>query len=98
MAKRIVWTFRAIQKRREILEYWFQRTGNKKYSRKLANQFRETTLYISENQYLGRATSIPDVRISICGNYLIVYKVYTDFIEILTIFDSRQNPEKLIIE
>jgi plasmid stabilization system protein ParE len=98
MAKRIAWTLRAKQRRREILDYWFQRTGNKKYSRKLAGQIRETAFYISENQYLGRSTSIPDVRIAISGNYLIVYKVYHDFIEIFTIFDSRQNPNKLIIE
>ncbi len=36
MAKRIVWTLQAKDDRREILNYWFERTGNKKYSQKLA--------------------------------------------------------------
>ena len=98
MAKRIVWTFKAIQMRQEILDYWFQRTGNRKYSRKLARQFQETILYISKNEYLGRSTNIPDVRIAVSGHYLVVYKVFDDFIEIYTIFDSRQDPDKLNFE
>ena len=48
---------------------------------------------LTENEYLGRATNIPNVRIAVSGHYLIVYKVFSDFIEIYTIFDSRQNPE-----
>ena len=71
MAKRIVWTIQAKNDRREILNYWFKRNGNKSYSQKLAFQFRETVKHIAKYNYLGRATDLKNVRVSVCGDYLV---------------------------
>lgn len=98
MAKRIVWTLQAKDDRREILTYWFERTGNKKYSQKLAYQFRETVKYIATHNYLGRATDIESVRVAVSGNYLIFYKLSDELVEVITAFDSRRNPEALKIK
>jgi plasmid stabilization system protein ParE len=97
MAKRIIWTEQAKFERQEILNYWFFRTGNKKYSRKLAFDFRETVKYISLHNYLGRATELEDVRVAVCGNYLLFYKIDVEVVSIITVFDSRRNPKDLDI-
>lgn len=97
MAKRIVWTLQAKADRREILTYWFKRNGNKNYSQKLAYQFRETVRYIANYSYLGRATDIETVRVTVSGNYLIFYRLTEEVVEVITVFDSRRNPEVLKI-
>jgi len=98
MAKRIVWTLQAKDDRREILTYWFERTGNKRYSQKLAYQFRETVKYIATHNYLGRATDIKNVLVAVSGHYLIFYKLSDEVVEVITVFDSRRNSEDLIIK
>jgi plasmid stabilization system protein ParE len=98
MAKRIVWTIDARNDRREIMEYWFNRTGSKNYSRKLAHQFREATRYISQHNYLGRATNLENVRVTVIGHYLLFYRLSENLLEVISLFDSRQNPAKLNLE
>ena len=97
MAKGIIWTLQAKKEREEILNYWFKITGNKKHSRKLALQFRETVRYLAKYNYLGRPTDINNVRDTIAGDYLMFYKISDTFIEIVSIFDCRRNPEDLDI-
>jgi len=97
MAKRIIWTEQARAERREILEYWFFRTGNKKYSKKLALQFRETVKYIALHNYLGRQTELVDVHVAVCGHYLIFYKLTEIHVAVITVFDNRRNPRDLDI-
>ncbi|WP_114777523.1 type II toxin-antitoxin system RelE/ParE family toxin [Botryobacter ruber] len=98
MAKRIVWSLQAKEDRREILEYWFKRTGNKKYSQKLAHQFRETVKYIATYNYLGRATDMEDVRVAVSGHYLIFYRLLEKVVEVISVFDSRRNPDTLTLK
>src|SRR5882757_2701099 len=95
MAKRIIWTEQASFERREILNYWYFRTGNKKYSKKLALQFRETVKYIASHNYLGRGTELEDVRVAVCGHYLLFYKLITESVLVITVFDNRRNPQDL---
>ena len=98
MAKRIVWSLQAKDDRREIMTYWFKRIGNKKYSQKLAYQFRETIKYIATHNYIGRATDIESVRVAVSGNYLIFYRLSEELVEVVTVFDSRRNSDDLIIK
>ncbi len=58
---------RAKEERREILEYWVERTGDKIYSRKLAKAFREKIKFIAINNYAGTSTDIENVRVTVCG-------------------------------
>ncbi len=89
MAKRIVWTLQAKEDRREILNYWYERTGNKKYSKKFSYQFRETVVYIATHNYLGRATDIENVRVTVSGNYLIFYKLSEELVEVITVLAAE---------
>lgn len=95
MAKRVIWSKKAAEERLEIIKYWIDKTGNNKYSRKLETKFRETIRNISDNNYLGKATDIEGVRLSIVNNYLLFYKTKQEHIEVLTLFDSRRNPSEI---
>jgi addiction module RelE/StbE family toxin len=98
MAKRVIWSKRACNERKEILEYWFKRNGNKNYSKKLAQLFREKIKLISDYNYSGITTDFQDVRMTVCSDYLLFYEVKKEVIEILTVWDSRQDPDKINIK
>lgn len=98
MAKRVSWSFRARNDRQEILEYWHDRNGNKDYSNILAKGFRETVRYIAEHNYIGVATDENNVRLAVCEHYLIFYEITEESVEVLTVWDSRRDPQNLKLD
>lgn len=95
MAKQIKWSLKAKNERSEILKYWYERNGNKNYCRKLSQEFRETIRYISEHNYLGISTDEENVRVAVCGYYMLFYEIKKEVVEILAIWDNRRNPQDL---
>jgi plasmid stabilization system protein ParE len=98
MAKRVIWSNKAKEEKLKILNYWADKTGSKKYSGKLEAKFRETIRHIAENNYLGKSTDIENIRVVIAGYYLLFYEIKAVSIEILTIFNTRRNPENVNLE
>ena len=97
MARRVVWTKNAIAERKEILEYWNEHNKSKTYSRKLNQLFKSAINLLQEHHHLGRPTDIKDVRVKIVRNYLLFYEVNDNELIILTIWDSRNDPDKLTV-
>lgn len=95
MAKKVVWTQRAQEDRRNILKYWKDRNKSNVYSIKLDHIFKDSIKIISEFPQIGKLTDAFNVRIKIVKNYYILYEVTNTKILILTIWDSRQDPEEL---
>src|SRR5690606_12050256 len=95
MAQGVVWTETAKNQRREILEYWIKRNGNKRYSRRISATFRKRIKYLVEFNYLGKPTDFKDHRVTAAGHFSIFYKVQTDRIIITSIWDNRQDPDDL---
>lgn len=96
MAKRIKWSTHAIADRIAVLDYWFQRIGNKNYSRKLIdNSLKEIINKLSEYPKLGRQLDNREERFFVKDSYQIFYLETADSIEILHIWDSRRNPKDL---
>jgi plasmid stabilization system protein ParE len=95
MAKRIIWTETAKKARREILEYWIKRNGSSVYSKKLSKLFRTKVSLLDTRHYIGKPTDFYDVRVSLVSNFSIFYKVRTNEIVIVGIWDNRRNPEDL---
>lgn len=54
MAKRIKWSSHAVADRIQILDYWYKRIGDKKYSKKLDKSLKEIILKLAEFPKLGR--------------------------------------------
>lgn len=95
MAKRIKWSPHAIADRIALLDYWFQRIGNKNYSKKLDFSLKEIINKLSEYPKLGRQLDNREERFFVKDSYQIFYVETEDSIQILHIWDSRRNPEDL---
>ncbi|HRG49384.1 MAG TPA: type II toxin-antitoxin system RelE/ParE family toxin [Leptospiraceae bacterium] len=95
MAKRIIWSEKAVREKESIFNYWINRNGTKTYSKKLAEQFNKSVEYILKFNFIGKETTRKDIRVSVSGNYLIFYRIQETEIQILSLRDSRQNPKTL---
>jgi toxin YoeB len=95
MVKQIVWSQRAQDVRKQILEYWKNRNKSNTYSKKLDKRFREALNIIRDYPQIGKQTDDQKARIKIVKDYLLIYEETADSIILLTIWDSRQDPNKL---
>jgi toxin YoeB len=94
MAKQIIWSRLAHNDRLNILDYWIKRNKSNSYSQKLNLIFEHTADLISKYPKIGKRTEIDDIRYKVVKDYLFTYRENEEFIEILTIWDSRQDPDK----
>lgn len=97
MAKQVVWSPRSRRELNEILEFWIQHNKSNSYSKKLTKLFEEATQLISQHPNMGRVTNDKTARFKVVRDYLMIYEEVNDKIYILTIWDGRQDPEKLKI-
>ena len=95
MARQVIWSFRAQEEKREILKYWSQRNKSTRYSKNLNQLFKDSVELIREHPHIGKLTDTPYIRIKIVKDYLLIYEVSENAISILSIWDSRQDPDKL---
>ena len=96
MAKRkIIWSSRAKLDLFEILDYYYKRNGTKTYSKKLNLTLHKSIQLLKNYPYIGIKTDIHSVRNLITSDYNIFYEIKSDSVEIITIWDSRQDPDKL---
>lgn len=95
MVKQIIWSQRAQDDRKQILEYWRNRNQSNTYGKNLDKKFREALNLIRDYPQIGKQTDDQKVRIKIVKDYLLIYEETPDNILLLTIWDSRQNPQQL---
>jgi plasmid stabilization system protein ParE len=93
--RKIIWSHRAKKDLHEILEFYFKRNGTKTYSKKLYSTLHKSARILGKYSDIGIQTDIPQVRNLINGDYSIFYEVINEAIEIIAIWDNRQNPENL---
>ena len=97
MAKQITWSLKAHNDRKEILHYWKVPNQSPTYSKKLNELFKRAIALIANHPRIGRKTNFENVRVKLVRDYLIFYEETENKILILTIWDSRRNPEELRI-
>ncbi len=95
MAKTIIWTKKAQEERKGILQYWRNRTKSNSYSYKLNNLIREQISLVAKHPKIGLLTDFEKVRVKIIKDYLLFYEEQEHQLIILTIWDSRRNPATL---
>jgi plasmid stabilization system protein ParE len=95
MAYEVVLSEVAHQDRTEILQYWINRNKSNRYSLKLDALFRAAFNLISIHPNLGRKLGIKKFRVWIARDYLIVYYVDENVVNIVAIWDGRRNPVDL---
>jgi toxin ParE1/3/4 len=90
MSMRIDWSDAALTDMRRISEYVSQH--NRPAAKKLIQGFRRSAKHLSEHPFLGRMTQIESVReLVVHPNYLISYRVGTEFIVILQVWHVAQQ-------
>lgn len=95
MAKKVIWTKRAFEDRKLILDYWIGRNKSNNYSLRLNHIFENTADLIGKYPRIGKKTEFQGIRIKIIKNYFLTYREKETSIEILTNWDYRQDPEYL---
>ena len=98
MVRRIIWSRNALIDKVQILDYWYKRIGTKIYSRKLDKQLRQSVELLKKFPEMGRLLNSTDLRFLVRDEYQIFYKYSENEIRILHLWDSRRNPDDLIIE
>jgi plasmid stabilization system protein ParE len=96
--RKIIWSHRAKIKLYSILEFYADRNKTKAYSAKLYARFNNEIKLLAKHPNLGIKTEIRSVRGLIVGEFIIYYESQDHTIIIHTIWDSRQNPDKLTIK
>ena len=97
MATRIIWTPNSLSDRIQILDYWFQRIGNKIYSRRLDKELKETIKHLSKFPQIGRQIGGREDRCLVKDYYQIFYILSDNAIYNLHIWDCRRNPGDLLL-
>ena len=98
MVGRIIWSKNALSDKMQILEYWHKRIGTKTYSRKLDKQLKQSIKLLKRFPKIGIRINNTDKRFLVKDYYQIFYKYSDNEIRILHIWDSRRNPNDLIIK
>jgi addiction module RelE/StbE family toxin len=99
MAKRkIVWSNRAKQRLYGILEFYIERNKSKTYSNKLQRLLNKEVKLLLKYPELGLKSTEESTRGLIVRDYIIYYEITEDKIIIHTIWDSRQDPNTMIIK
>lgn len=97
MAKKIVWTETAVKDRFEIYRFWLWHNKSDTYSKKLEQLFEESSKMLSKFPGMGTKTDYQGVRVKVVRNYKIFYQAFDDRIEIIRVWDARQDPTDLKI-
>lgn len=92
--KEVIWSNRANAELTEILQFYIQRNKSNTYSLKLLEEIDSMIEKIVRHNFIGRLTKDGNARVVILKAYLIFYDIRSTEIHILSIWDSRQNPEK----
>lgn len=98
----IIWTDFAIENLKIIFEFYAVK-ANKKVAHNIRKKIFNTTKQLINHPNSGQKELYlekleKDYRYVLSGNYKIIYNVEDSKIIISDVFDSRQNPEKLIDE
>lgn len=94
MAKKIRWTNRAIIDRTNIYRYWLERNQSNTYPEKLEELFEKSAEIISNFPNIGTPTNYREVYAKIVRDYKIFYRIKSEEIQILRVWDTRQHPGK----
>ncbi|WP_339702456.1 type II toxin-antitoxin system RelE/ParE family toxin [Algoriphagus aquimarinus] len=92
--KQIVWSNLASTELASILDFYTVRNNSSRYSLKLLDEIEKVVSALIDNEHLGRLATNKFTRILPFKYYLIFYEVNQHQIEIISIWDNRQNPER----
>jgi toxin YoeB len=93
--RKIIWSARAKIEIIEILEFYNNRNGNTKYSRKIYSEIKVLLELCRTHNFIGKQAGSEVERVLTFGDFLIFYEVGYAEITVLTIWSSKRNPADL---
>ncbi len=99
MEIKVFWTETALNNLEDIFEY-YKYKASVKIARNLVKGIVKSTIQIQNSPNIGKKEELLadrkfKYRFLIIGNYKIIYWIDDNYIKIATVFDCRQNPEKI---
>ncbi|MFU8842930.1 MAG: type II toxin-antitoxin system RelE/ParE family toxin [Bacteroidales bacterium] len=99
MELRVFWTNTARFQLEDIFNY-YKSEASIRVARKLVKQIIERTIQLEKNPESGPKEPLLtdrkfEYRYLVEGNYKIIYWIEDNYIKVATVFDCRQNPEKI---
>ena len=94
MAKQIIWSNKAQKDRKEILAYWLARNKSAAYSNKLNLLLILGAAAIADFPESGVQTDVMNIRMKLVKDYYLFYRIKESTIEIISIWDTRRNPDE----
>lgn len=98
MVRRLIWTIEARNSRKSIFDYWNNQNKSKVYSRKLNFLFNTNLKIVTQLPEFGQPTLRDDSKYIIVSHFEIIYKITSNEIVVLDIWDTRQNPQNFPIQ
>jgi len=99
MVVKVIWSAFALHQLKKIHNYYKIEAGEK-IAQKLTKSIVETTIQLASNPQIGTiehllAHTKYEYRFVVMKNYKIIYRIDNEFVSIISVFDTRQNPEKI---
>jgi plasmid stabilization system protein ParE len=98
MVRRLIWSIEARNSRKNIFEYWNNRNKSKAYNRKLNLLFNTNLKIIVQLPEFGKPTFREESKFIIVSHFEIIYKITTNEIVVLDIWDARQDLKNFPIQ
>jgi plasmid stabilization system protein ParE len=96
--REVRWTQRAIQDKLRIMEFWYLKNQSVNYSLKLERLFNKCLELLSIHPEMGIIFSQkPPIHFKTVRGYRLYYTFDKATITLITIWDTRRNPDKLKI-
>jgi plasmid stabilization system protein ParE len=92
--RKIKWSINALNDKLSILEYWYKRNGNTKYSRQLEHELHNITNLLKQYDKLGKRIHKSDRRFLVKDTFQIFYKIEEEFIITFT-FGIQGKTQKI---
>lgn len=96
--RKVIWSPSAKSDLYQILDFYFKRNGSKTYSIKLNTSLRTAIRLLETHPELGINVDIKGIRNLVHGDFNVFYEIKEKTIEIIMIWHSSQDPEKLDIK
>lgn len=96
--RKIVWSHRANIRLYAILEFYTERNGSNAYSAKLYRKFNQELRLLLKQPDIGVTTTMEDIRGLIVDDFILYYETAEQFIIVHTVWDTRQDPDALVIK